>query len=108
MKITAAAASAVLFVSPAVLATPAQADPTCHQFTGRLSVCQPDPPSDPKTWPLVLPEGYRGAADQNGSCGAFSMTCVPPCNMMRQVDGELVPNPHRGVGEWCNDTGAKP
>lgn len=103
MRIAVVAASAVLFALPVALPAPAHADPGCNQVTGRLSICP-----DPNTWPLVLPEGYHGTADQNGSCGAFSMTCVPPCNMMSQVDGSLVPNPGRGTGEWCNDTGAKP
>jgi len=61
---------------------------------------------DPNKWPLVLPNGYRGSADQNGSCGAFAVSCKPPCNMMNQLDGQLVPNPKRGMGEWCSDTGS--
>lgn len=59
--------------------------------------------------PLQLPDTYHGTADQSGSCGAFGVTCKPPCNMIQRMysapdaPGQLVPNPHLGPGEWCDD-----
>ncbi|GAB1811105.1 hypothetical protein MUNTM_01420 [Mycobacterium sp. MUNTM1] len=100
MKIATVAVSAALLIAPLAVATPAHAGPGCTQVSGRLSICQ-----DPSQWPLVLPEGYMGKADQDGSCGAFAVTCKPPCHMMSQLTGQLVPNPRRGVGEWCSDAG---
>jgi|SRR6516165_6444824 len=103
MRIAAAVASAALFAVPFV-APLAHADngETCSG-RGVTMRCHSD---DPNKWPLVLPNGYRGSADQNGSCGAFAVSCKPPCNMMNQLDGQLVPNPKRGMGEWCSDTGS--
>lgn len=99
MKITTAAASAVLFIFPVVLAAPAQADPGCQQVTGRLSVCPsqqptPDPSAEPQDC-LTEPEsslcqlGTQIGIPTPSICGTLPVCPAPeePANIGPGIRG---------------------
>jgi hypothetical protein len=92
MKITAAAASAALFLAPVVLATPAQADPGCQQVTGRLSVCpgsqlvqvqNPDDPNGASIW-MTQADAEQIADAPNGYPNVW--TLKPKQSLMDRIN----------------------
>jgi hypothetical protein len=121
-------AAAVIAVAPAMLAVPvASADPlpcdgqeqavAAGNATGACRSCilahvGISAPCSSPSITYLLPKGYSGGADANGSCWSSSSgtilnpTCRPPCTIREFSGDEFIgveDNPNRRAGEWCSD-----